>query len=435
MFDLDINNYSIKDLEKFFKLKSKYTRDDVELKEYTIRETLLKSGHVDKRLQTDLIKFLTAAKQLLIYRKIDLNTDDHKPFTTIPNNYKLDPYDIPLLKEPGSRESELIKRTDTQYIHTNNSEYFPGVLNPLNTRVITKCINIDTRFRDNISTGQCSDFTIQLPIKLSKVVSMQLASLEFPVCFYTISSFYGNNFLYLNVYYTPIDSPDSTAIVNTESTFVIPDGNYNAQDLISLLNTLLSPTNSDGSLVNPNSIFSYIQLTLDITNSGSGSGKVTIATTGTYAGNIKEFVMDFTRDINGNDDFIAPKIGNNLGFIKNMYYETTTYTADTIIDTASIRYIYLAVDDFSNRSNNHFISVFNNSYMSPDILARVSVNGSYYSLIMENDFNIVSEPRIYFGPVDIQKLRIRLFDDRGRILQMNNSNFSFCLNVKLLYDL
>ena len=145
--------------------------------------------------------------------------------------------------------------------------------------------------------------------------------------------------------------------------------------------------------------------------------------------------MDFTRDINGNDDFIAPKIGNNLGFIKNMYYETTTYTADTIIDTASIRYIYLAVDDFSNRSNNHFISVFNNSYMSPDILARVSVNGSYYSLIMENDFNIVSEPRIYFGPVDIQKLRIRLFDDRGRILQMNNSNFSFCLNVKLLYDL
>ena len=54
---------------------------------------------------------------------------------------------------------------------------------------------------------------------------------------------------------------------------------------------------------------------------------------------------------------------------------------------------------------------------------------------MENDYNIVSEPREYFGPVDIQKLRIRLFDEHGRILQMNNANYSFCLNLKILYDL
>jgi len=54
---------------------------------------------------------------------------------------------------------------------------------------------------------------------------------------------------------------------------------------------------------------------------------------------------------------------------------------------------------------------------------------------MESDFNIVTEPRRYFGPVDIQRLRIRLFDDKGRILPMNNSNFSFCLNLKMLYDL
>jgi hypothetical protein len=73
--------------------------------------------------------------------------------------------------------------------------------------------------------------------------------------------------------------------------------------------------------------------------------------------------------------------------------------------------------------------------MSPDILARISIKGSYFSLIMESDFNIVTEPRRYFGPVDIQRLRIRLFDDKGRILPMNNSNFSFCLNLKMLYDL
>jgi hypothetical protein len=40
--DLDINNYSVRDLEKFFRLKpnSKYTAADVELKENQIREQL-----------------------------------------------------------------------------------------------------------------------------------------------------------------------------------------------------------------------------------------------------------------------------------------------------------------------------------------------------------------------------------------------------------
>ena len=68
-------------------------------------------------------------------------------------------------------------------------------------------------------------------------------------------------------------------------------------------------------------------------------------------------------------------------------------------------------------------------------LARISIKGSYFSLIMENDFNIITEPRRYFGPVDIQRLRIRLLDERGRVLPMNNSNFSFCLDFKMIYDL
>jgi len=68
-------------------------------------------------------------------------------------------------------------------------------------------------------------------------------------------------------------------------------------------------------------------------------------------------------------------------------------------------------------------------------MARISIKGSHLSLIMENELTVVTEPRQYFGPVDIQRMRIRLFDEYGRILQMNGSNFSFCLKLKLLYDL
>jgi hypothetical protein len=51
------------------------------------------------------------------------------------------------------------------------------------------------------------------------------------------------------------------------------------------------------------------------------------------------------------------------------------------------------------------------------------------NVITNNEYMVITEPRKYFGPVDIQRLQIKLFDDHGRILDMNYSDFSFCLNL------
>ena len=388
--DLDINNYNINDLERFFQIKpnTKYSESDIELKEYNIREKLLSSGHIDKRFKRNLIEFLELAKNWLIFvkcRKGDLA----KP-TSIPDNYKLDTLDTPISKEVESRTNELIKREDTQYVYSNNSDFFPGKLNQLNTRIITKNLNIDTRFRDNLYSTQSSDFSIQMPIKFNKVVSMSLSSLELPVSFYGICKEFGNNFLYLQVTYTSFT--DSNITLTSDKIITVPDGNYNSSDLLDTINKLLSPVNSDGSLEYPNEIFSYISLSLDITTSGSGTGKVSIKPTGIYGNLIQSITFDFTKDINGNIDKVdvSTKIGWNLGFIKKKYRGNSTYTADTVIEPANIRYIYLAVDDFANSANNQFVNVFNNSIMTPNILARISIKGSYFSLIMENDFNIIT---------------------------------------------
>ena len=455
--DLDINNYSIKDIEVFFRLKpnSKYTASDIELKEYQIRETLLNSGHVNKRFKTELIGFLTLAKNWLIFVKCP----QEKVPTTISKNWQLDTLETPLSKESMSRTEELIERPETQFVYTNNSDYFPGKINPLTTRLITKCLNIDTRFRDNLYNTQSSDFTVQLPTKFNKVVSMQLSAIELPISFYGISANYGNNYLYLKVSYDVYENDDECKIkkrprhcdveyelayknITREKIFIIPDGNYTANDLIETINYIISPKNLDLSLKRPNDIFSYIQFSIDITQSGSGSRKVSI---GPNPDNtlddddeicITEIALDFTKNIEGHNDNVnlSTKIGWNLGFTKPKYSGDTFYTADTIIEPMT-KYIYLAVDDFNNSSNNHFVSAFNQSILNTDILARISIKGSFINTITDNDFNLVTEPRHYFGPVDIQRLRVRLFDEFGRILSMNNSNYSFCLTLKILYDL
>jgi hypothetical protein len=264
---------------------------------------------------------------------------------------------------------------------------------------------------------------------------MQMSSFEIPVSFYGISASYGNNFLYLKIIY-PNPGYDDTPIEYWK-VFIVPDGNYNAQDFVDTINNLLCPKNFDGSPLNPDDLFSYVRFVLDVTESGSGTGKVRLETHGSQDCKITSINMDFTRDINGNVDSvnISSKIGWNLGFTHKYYENKKCYIADTLIEPASIRYIYLAIDDFNNSVNNHFITAFNQSILNPNILARISIKGTYFSLLMENDLNIVTEPRRYFGPVDIQRLRVRLYDDHGRILEMNNANYSFCLVFKLLYDL
>jgi hypothetical protein len=420
--DLNINNYTLPDLEHFLQLKPNYTYSEVELNESKIRNQLLNSGFIDKRFKSELISFLETAKRWISAAKFDKVIP-----TTLPKNRVLDPFqNVPISEVlPTSRADNVIRHPDTPFIFTKSDEFFPGNLNPLNTRIITKCLNIDTRFRDNMYNTQSSDFLLQLPFKLNKVVSMQLSAIELPVSFYGISASYGNNQLKVTLRQDP-----KCECSEFSKRIIIPDGNYNASDLIHKINELLH---------NEADIFSSIQFILDISETGSGTGKIKIEPIegGCDDDIIKEIILDFNpnQDTCSHSSNTPTHIGINLGFLKSYYDGSIKYISDTLIEPASIRYVYLAINDYNNNVNDHFISAFNNNILQSDILARISIKGSYFSLVMENDFSVISEPRKYFGPVDIQKLHIQLLDEYGRIIQMNHANYSFCLNFKILYDL
>lgn len=434
--DLDINNYNMRDLEAFFRLnpEQKYTAADIEEKEITMRTLLISSGEVDKRQQKDLMEFLNLAKDWLIYVKCS-----PQKIQNIQDNS----FD----KLPTSRTNEITERKNTIFLNTQNSDVFPGVINPLNTRIITKSLNIDTRFRDNYYKTKSSDFVFNLPNKLNKVISMTLSALELPINFYSISDHLNNNFLYIKINhvenFTAPEIPTNGFDINSESlTFTdsekiitIPDGNYNESDLIDTLNSLIG---YDSNTTTSNDIFSYIKFDLDLTANGSGTSKLNINSNGHHSNKVKSISLDFTLNKNKEFDKSIPysyRIGTNLGFINRSAVGYPKLEADAPIQISTIRYLYLIIDDYNNNSNNHIVGVFNNSIMSSNILARISVTGSFFSIMTNDEFKITSEPRKYFGPVDIQKIHVRLTDEYGRTINMNNSDFSFCLNFKLIYDL
>lgn len=451
--DLDINNYSLNDIERFFKLnKTKYDVHDIELRETQIREQLLNSGHINKRFKSDLISFLDSGKKWLIDEKCVRDTTP----TTIPTNHRMDPINNPQYIPPIPRQEDLINKPVTQYIYTHNAEFLPGNINQLNTRIITKCLNIDTRFRTNYHNTNSSDITIQLPNKLNKVVSMELSNIELPISFYGISSSYGNNYMHIHIKYKNKLNNQS---YNCFRTIIIPDGNYTESDLIDVINYMLSKpgepisietdlyTNDEGNIVDssgnvaidnaPNRIydvFSFIKFKLDLNDKGYGSRRVSIAPIDNEIVDITEIILDFSKTIEHNPDntSIYTKLGWNLGFTKPIYEGDIFYCAEAIIEPIS-KYFFLAIDDFNNHSYNNYIS--NQTIMNSDILARISLNNNRIAAYADNNLTITTVPRQYFGPIDIQRIRVRLLDEQGRVLQLNNSNYSCCLKFKLLYDL
>jgi hypothetical protein len=181
----------------------------------------------------------------------------------------------------------------------------------------------------------------------------------------------------------------------------------------------------------------------DNLSNGNGTGQIVVGInesyiTGDFKPTIESISLDFQADKTGIQDRNTPlplKFGWLLGF-RNGYYENSlVYISEGIPDLTGPKYIYLVVDDYNNNVNNGFYSVFNSSILNKNILARISLQANVFNCLIENNLNIVTTPRQYFGPVNITNLQIQVLDEYGRILDLNNTDYSFCLTLQTSYDI
>jgi len=152
-----------------------------------------------------------------------------------------------------------------------------------------------------------------------------------------------------------------------------------------------------------------------------------------------ELSLLFQENYSGVSDMYTPlplKLGWILGFRSGLYVGGISYESEGVVDTNPCPYFFLVVNDYNNNVNNGFYSAFQSSLLNNNILARISL-GTPQNVITssQNNLNLVTTPRKYFGPVDIQKLHIQLLDEYGRVLDLNHMDYSFCLSFQTVYDL
>lgn len=273
-------------------------------------------------------------------------------------------------------------------------------VNELKNRIIVTQLSIDSKFRKNYFSTSSSDFNINLTTPLKNVISMRLASLEIANVTHSISANNGTNGFKITK--------------NATTTEIkVPSGNYEGWLLSTSLNDI-----SGGQL-------DYLGFNCYIDEK---SLRTTIKTN-----DYSDFKIDFS---NLNDPNMPPMktLGWILGFRNKIYEGGNCYTSESTIDLAGSKYFFLSINDFQSSVHDVVTVLYENSFMQNNILARIPMREGKGVVLFDDCTDKITKKRHYFGPVDINKLDIKLIDEYGEPIDMLNNDFSFALEFQILYE-
>jgi hypothetical protein len=279
----------------------------------------------------------------------------------------------------------------------------------MNISKTTKYINIDTRLQDE--SNIFSEYYVRLHEKIKCVKSLTISSLEMPISFYNISCSQNNNFFKI-----------TRLCINEkkEVLVVLPDDNYTIPSIFSTLKTVL--------------LSNEITKDLDI--------KLTPTNTIQFYSKTFDYTIDFlVTKIGLAEDFcLQSTLGWILGFRFPIYTinKNSWITAETICDLSFPRYVYLLLEfhEDDHKDKHHaFESTLFSSHINKDIIARISLENRgfpYGSILPANIFNglLISDNRIFHKPIDIKRIRIKILDEYGYIMNLNGFNISFLISYE-----
>ena len=116
------------------------------------------------------------------------------------------------------------------------------------------------------------------------------------------------------------------------------------------------------------------------------------------------------------------------------------FNPESTANTIGTRYFLLEVDDFNKNQSKLFrfnAELKNNSseaftYSVSNILALIPNRGNYYDKSFEDYTDRIFNTKLYFGPVKISKLKIRVLDENGVVVNLNNTDLTINIAIETI---
>jgi hypothetical protein len=349
--------------------------------------------------------------------------------------------------------------------NSNISQYPLQFRNPVEKKTITKVINIDSLFRPNYDSTSSSEFMWEFMHQAeTNVISMRISSVDIPIMWYAITDTFNRNQFTISLYNM---ATNGVYIPNNLNVVVeIPPGNYMSDTFTNTLNLLFKKQGggleyliAEIDSVTSKTIIRAIDKD-DITADSTGlTTHAAYDSTNTYYSPNFYFELNFFpyesdySEYNKYTEF-QRTVGWYMGFRKYNYIVTKTDQIKSILfdpfhsslfydcavksessySSTRDNYIFLAINDYNNNTlSQSIVSSTGDSYISNNILARLTIESIHNTVLYDNGQDQMFKTRTYMGPVSINKLQITLLNRYGEIIDLNENNFSFTLELTKLY--
>lgn len=441
-FDFDINNYRITDIENFFGLNPDYTFNDVLQKKEGMVNIITNNKQHDKIYKTNLIQFMDEAVVKLInqikkttqqnngfiedYNKLVIERDEGNVVNQTSTTYA--GHNFVMDKNTVELNDVLGKSNRLNPIETYQTNISRSNLNVVKRKTFNQTVMLNTLFREDYETTQSTDFNIVLPYYFKNVMSLRLSSLQLPNVMYNISAANGNNAFYIDV-----EDGGPNGLV------IMPDGNYEISNFVSVLQTQMNTQ-----LSTTNFTVSYDQYTYKITISYTDPPLNPNFTMLFYTPTPKNNKYTYINPTKPDDDYrkndcvditqIYKKFGWFMGYRKAVYAGAQSFTTEAVYNSSPYDYIYFTLNDYNMSQSQNIFGMYSKSILGDNILAVIPVTSKSFNICFDNGVNLLEKKREYYGPVNIQRLKIQLLNQYGEILNLNNMDFSFSLEFEIGYD-
>lgn len=442
--DLDINNYTIGELTKFFKLEPTYSAEDLDKKEKEISLNIISTDNsvYDTAYKYDVLSFISTAKNILLaktQRNYDMKTIQGAsapapapappPPVANPTSSPASTGTIlnPYSSHPAMQLQNVPQKTINGYVPTK----------------IFKNYVFNSLYRDDFFYSSGESCTYTLPVKLNNVMSIGLAAIQFPNVMFTFADAKNTTELYIYEYNT-----------NLEAIVKIAEGNYSVSLFPPVLERAINEqvvgsytppsVDASGVLVNTNrfrvSISPYTNFTTIMNTTNDFVMNLLLNTPLSVCQTpAKVFETDYKNNILPQQ--LINTLGYQIGFRQVAYdgipgksARSKSYTSEAQFNPVYSQYIYFTLEDYIHNQYSNTFGVLPNSIYDDNILAIIPVVGELFSNTFGNNANFINKPRSYGGPVNISKFRIQLTSPAGNVLNLHFAEFTFVLQIETLYD-
>lgn len=457
-FDINLDNYNYEDLMTLFDTEPHNSSEEVKKKTNDYLEAL-------ENEHPEIIEFVKNAQQKLL--------ETHN--LTLEEGTK-----NPILRQHHQKFLTL----DSRFRQNNSTINNQSVLNPKSSNELT-ATNLET-----------SNYTINLSETLKNVVELQFDRIYIPFSWYNV--YEPKNTFYVKVgaaaselisltpghYILNDDLTNNRNIIKASNDALVAKGIPNLVFSLNVINGKISITNTTGSEViidfvnteiNNQNIkidnhfgtlfgFKKISYTIPDTESITSEGFPNMIRTKYIIVEINDFNKNYV-----SNKLVHGRNRDDKASLPNYYKGLTAMSPTTAITSVN----YGCVDDEEKNdgtvasnpkkiplinkvfprqlTNNQIYSMnqiiksrVNNNNLkqefegAPNTFAVVSLESisvvSFGDLIIYDDDSPDLNMRSFFGPVDIERMHVRLLDDNGQVLDLNGAEWSMTISVKHLYQ-